>query len=424
MSGGGLGIVFLHHRSDAVTLNNLQSFREWNPGATMVTMSAEEALPGGYSIREMEGWAERWREHTSREWLRARSTDLLVYAWYANRREQCERWVLVEWDAFCACSVEEYFGGLMKRDVVGGTVRVPGDNDEPWYWFRERETLPEALRESAAGIVPFSFILVSNHALSAMCEMLPEGDLGNGNGELRFASLARAAGFQPLPNRVGEGRNDWQPIPEGTPLGRGMWHPVKWLVGKENVGALTKFTERPTQRKPWMDARELAVMERLLKREDRMLEFGAGGSTAWLAGRVRELYSVEHNEEWVGRIIDSLPENVTLHLCPPVFPHKGFEPALPGQFVEYVRTPECLGVVFDACLVDGRSRIECALAAAPWIKSGGLLFFHDWFPRLRYTSRLAELEPFYELREEWCVRDSPQTLAVFVRRTSNDSEDA
>jgi hypothetical protein len=71
--------------------------------------------------------------------------------------------------------------------------------------------------------------------------------------------------------------------------------------------------------------------------------------------------------------------------------------------------------MFDVCLVDGRARIECALAAAQWLKPRGWLLFHDWFPRSRYTSRLAELAPFYELREDLSVRDTSQTLAVFER---------
>ena len=50
------------------------------------------------------------------------------------------------------------------------------------------------------------------------------------------------------------------------------------------------------------------------------------------------------------------------------------------------------------------------------VKPGGWLLFHDWFPRSRYTSRLAELAPFYELREDLSVRNTPQTLAVFGRR--------
>ena len=119
------GIVFLHHSTDEVTLNNLQSFRQWNPDATIVTMSGGDPLPGGYSIQNFPDWIERWRKQTAKPGLRARSTDLLVYAWYQNRWEDCEKWLLVEWDTFCACPVEEYFGKLMDRELVASSVHFP-----------------------------------------------------------------------------------------------------------------------------------------------------------------------------------------------------------------------------------------------------------------------------------------------------------
>ena len=166
---------------------------------------------------------------------------------------------------------------------------------------------------------------------------------------------------------------------------------------------------------PWMDPREMAVLEKLLTRDARVLEFGAGGSTLWLAARTREVHSVEHEKEWANKIAATVPENVTVHWRQPAFAHRRYEPAQPGQFAGYIAVPRQLGVMFDVCLVDGRARIECALAAAPWLKPGGWLLFHDWFPRLRDTSRFAELAPFYELREDLSVRNTRQTLAVFAR---------
>jgi len=35
-----IGVVFLHYCADPVTLRNLESFREWNPDLTIVTVTS------------------------------------------------------------------------------------------------------------------------------------------------------------------------------------------------------------------------------------------------------------------------------------------------------------------------------------------------------------------------------------------------
>src|SRR6187402_1271992 len=92
---GSIGIVFLHHRCDPVTLNNLQSFKRHNPYATIVTVGATQPLPGGYSILDFPIYREAWARQMLYAELQANSPDLLVYAWYANRHENCNRWIIV-----------------------------------------------------------------------------------------------------------------------------------------------------------------------------------------------------------------------------------------------------------------------------------------------------------------------------------------
>ncbi len=174
--------------------------------------------------------------------------------------------------------------------------------------------------------------------------------------------------------------------------------------------------QRKDELLPFMDGTDLAAVARLLCMEDRILEFGCGGSTVWLASRVQEIQSIEHDYAWAVRVIAAAPKNAVIHWRPPAFPSPPFTPAEPGQYDEYLRVPAQIRQTFNACLIDGRARIESALAAAPWLKPGGWLFFHDWFKRERYMSRIGELDEFYELREEHCVRASSQTLAVFRRK--------
>lgn len=228
-SGETVGIVFLHHRTDAVTANNLQSFRDWNPGLLIVTMSAGEPFPGGYAIRDFPAEAEKWERHTGQPHLQKQSADLLLYAWYHHRREHCDRWVIVEWDAFCAMPVEDFFARVWDFDVVGPSViwrnREPG-----WAWFSAASTLPEELQPRAVGIMPFCFVLLRDAVLEAVCQRVPWEHLGQGNCELRFGTLVHAAGFVPVANPLASWNIGWQPLPDATPMNGGMWHPVKWLA--------------------------------------------------------------------------------------------------------------------------------------------------------------------------------------------------
>jgi hypothetical protein len=226
---GKLGIVLTHFRTDAITTRNLQSFRDWNPDAVIVTVSGGEAFPGGYSILDLPGHSERWKQLAGRSDLQAQAGDLLIYAWYENRREQCERWVIVEWDAYCAMPVEEFFAHVWEFDVAGPTVQWQ-NRDPDWYWFSKLHTLPAELQPFGMGIMPLCFVLVRDEALAEICSQVPWGQLGEGNAELRFGTLAFAAGFVPVATPLAGWNISWNPLTEGTPVHSGMWHPVKWLV--------------------------------------------------------------------------------------------------------------------------------------------------------------------------------------------------
>jgi hypothetical protein len=162
---------------------------------------------------------------------------------------------------------------------------------------------------------------------------------------------------------------------------------------------------------------ELSVIAELLKPSDAVLEFGSGGSTYWLAERVSEVHSIEHHQMWASKVIRDAPANVTIHWRRPAWPLKEATRAEPGQFESYLSVPLNLARVWDAVLIDGRARIDSAVAVAPFLKVGGWLFFHDYFQRRRYTSRIDELEPFYEFCDQHSVRETTQTLAVFQRRS-------
>jgi hypothetical protein len=49
----------------------------------------------------------------------------------------------------------------------------------------------------------------------------------------------------------------------------------------------------------------------------------------------------------------------------------------------YVNAVAAKGVPFDVIVIDGQSRLRCAMAATRWLRKGGIILLDnsDWFPR-------------------------------------------
>src|SRR5215469_17470591 len=103
-----LGILFLHHDTDAQTRRNLESIKSKNRGAFVVTMSADKPFKGGYSLNATP-MVERFHSLNP-----SRSSDWLVCSWFVQRKESCHKWWIVEWDTFARISVSEYYRPVWK----------------------------------------------------------------------------------------------------------------------------------------------------------------------------------------------------------------------------------------------------------------------------------------------------------------------
>src|SRR5438874_4881676 len=72
---------------------------------------------------------------------------------------------------------------------------------------------------------------------------------------------------------------------------------------------------------PWMPYRAARALNRIITREMRVLEFGSGGSTVWLARRAGSVHSIEHEIAWYEQMSDQLRKhrltNVTYELRDP-----------------------------------------------------------------------------------------------------------
>lgn len=133
-----------------------------------------------------------------------------------------------------------------------------------------------------------------------------------------------------------------------------------------------------------------------LKKDMRVLEWGAGSSTLAIASLVRELVSIEHNEKWYKEIKAKIPENVKLFFVPPNSePKPEYDDGTYEDFKNYIEAPIMLNNVlaaqpltsnlelltspkFDLIFIDGRARVACAEVCRQISHANTLVFIHDF----------------------------------------------
>jgi len=148
-----------------------------------------------------------------------------------------------------------------------------------------------------------------------------------------------------------------------------------WPPGRTRARVAAEIYRRRHLDEPWLTRDAIGLLSELLTGSDRVLEWGAGTSTAWLGGRVDTLISVEHDPGWFERVRSELE-------------HAGLDPGAvrllslspPGEPAHspYVRAiDEFADGELSVCVIDGEHRAACALEAVPKLGAGGLLIIDD-----------------------------------------------
>ncbi|MFC8732589.1 class I SAM-dependent methyltransferase [Luteimicrobium sp. NPDC057192] len=121
---------------------------------------------------------------------------------------------------------------------------------------------------------------------------------------------------------------------------------------------------------PWLAFVVIDRLDEIVGPESSVFEFGGGGSTVWFAERARQVTSIEHDPEWAALLEErfaATPNVDVRHVA-----------AAGGSYDEYVASVESFpDDSLDVVLVDGRSRVRCALAAMPKVRPGGFLVLDD-----------------------------------------------
>ena len=174
-----------------------------------------------------------------------------------------------------------------------------------------------------------------------------------------------------------------------------QWAAVLWRRPSSVVFMLPWALSRGANRSaisdevPWIPFRAVRWLSRQLGREMRAFEWGSGGSTLFLARRLGEVVSVEHDPTWYAVVAERLRSSGLSNckyqlIAPSPAPRDGtrFGSGQRGSthldFESYVRAIERHpDGYFDLVMIDGRARIACLNAAWSKVRVGGFILLDN-----------------------------------------------
>jgi hypothetical protein len=155
---------------------------------------------------------------------------------------------------------------------------------------------------------------------------------------------------------------------------------------------------------PWITYPALSMLQRVVRPQYRVFEYGCGNSSLWWSRQVAQIASVEHEEGWAAAVSDTAPANLTVtlkrrhdHAAPqllkmttdffrtaPELPLSGDEPhdlshgLVCEGFAAYALEIAKYGKdYFDIVVIDGMARSLTTWVALKYIKSDGIVVFDN-----------------------------------------------
>jgi predicted O-methyltransferase YrrM len=117
---------------------------------------------------------------------------------------------------------------------------------------------------------------------------------------------------------------------------------------------------------PWLGYRATRSLDSLIQKSWKVLEFGSGSSTSWLAARCSALVSVEHDPDWYAEISRRLRRDQVSNVTYLLRTEK-----------DYARLDDWPDGYFDFVLIDGVLRDRSARASIPKVRSGGSIYLDN-----------------------------------------------
>jgi hypothetical protein len=116
---------------------------------------------------------------------------------------------------------------------------------------------------------------------------------------------------------------------------------------------------------PWVTYSFIDFIKTRLSKDLKIFEYGSGSSTLFYAKHVKRVVSVEHDEAWYNKIVQSKAQNAEMI----------FSKLERGG--EYSKKAASLGEQFDIIIVDGRDRVNCCISSVNALSPSGVIVLDD-----------------------------------------------
>lgn len=135
---------------------------------------------------------------------------------------------------------------------------------------------------------------------------------------------------------------------------------------KALIGTLLRKTVGYRPLKPWIAYRAINELENLIQPDWKILEFGSGMSTVWLAQQCEHVYSIEHNRAWYEKVCEIIKQKNVTNIT---YEYR--------ERSNYTDLSALADDYFDFVLIDGLQRSDCVKSSLSKLKRPGFVYLDN-----------------------------------------------
>ena len=238
-------ILFLYHRNNQITLNNLRKLQASNPDCQIITVCCglEKISNDCFILREAKkdlfDAAKFNQKHLSLFDILAGNSmpqdgvwygmDAVIYTWFLNRTISAKRYIILEWDCHCTINLKDLYAPNWNSNLAVAEHSTKTSNPD-WFWFHNDLEKTRHL-DKIEGVAPIAGMLISHQTLSKLTEFL---DINSRRYSGVFSEIRLGSALKELEievEKIVQGQNH-QLSPFLTidtfPDNPGLYHPIKF----------------------------------------------------------------------------------------------------------------------------------------------------------------------------------------------------